>query len=171
MSANKPHLPFACPALSSYPTLAHEQIRKACDTLPRPICVIGSSLGGFWATYLVEHGLADKAVLINPAVSPHTRFDEFVGRPLAHYSGEHSVTTLGEKDLQDLIALDTLHITRPKQYWLMVQTADETLDYQLAVAKYHDCKQLIEHGGNHSFIGYENWLPRIIDFFEEPPAK
>lgn len=49
----------------------------------------------------------------------------------------------------------------------MVQTGDETLDYRLAADKYNGCQQLVEEGGNHTFEGYENWLPKIARFFFE----
>ncbi|MEE2653697.1 MAG: YqiA/YcfP family alpha/beta fold hydrolase, partial [Pseudomonadota bacterium] len=37
-------------------------------------------------------------------------------------------------------------------------------DYRLAVAAYRDCKQLVEPGGDHSFVNFEAHLPAIVEF-------
>jgi len=47
----------------------------------------------------------------------------------------------------------------------MLQTGDEVLDYQQAVEKYRHCQLTIEQGGDHSFINYENALPKVASFF------
>ena len=49
----------------------------------------------------------------------------------------------------------------------MVQSGDEVLDHTLALDKYKHCKQLLLEGGDHSFQGFEAWIPQIIDFLEE----
>lgn len=164
LSHNRSDIAFSCPQLSSYPSQAIAQIEAELDALERPIYVIGSSLGGFWATNLVERGLVDKAVLVNPAVDPHTRFDEFKGVPLQSYYSEDTYC-LTDKDLQDLVALNYVAPQDPNKYWLMVQTGDETLDYRMATEKYRHCRQTVEQGGSHTFEGYEAWLPEIIEFF------
>lgn len=166
LARNCPQIVFSCPQLSSYPSQAIAQIEAELDALERPIYVIGSSLGGFWATNLVERGLVDKAVLINPAVDPHTRFDEFKGVPLQSYYSDVTYC-LNDKDLQDLVALNYLEPHQPSKYWLMVQTDDETLDYRMATKKYRHCKQTVEEGGSHTFDGYKNWLPQIMEFFTQ----
>ena len=48
----------------------------------------------------------------------------------------------------------------------MVQTADEVLNYQQAVEKYQHCQLVVEEGGDHSFINFEQQLPTIAAFFE-----
>ena len=166
LAQHHPNITFACPYLSSYPCQARETLLRTIDALQgnEPIYAIGSSLGGYWATHLVEQGLVEKAVLVNPAVSPQTRFPEFVGQRLKSYYTDDEYT-LTEKDLQDLIEYDSASIQHPEKYWVMLQRGDETLDYRLAVKKYHACKQLVEEGGSHTFDGYENWMPEILAFF------
>ncbi|ABD79637.1 YqiA/YcfP family alpha/beta fold hydrolase [Saccharophagus degradans] len=166
LAKNHPDVDFCCPQLSSYPSQAIAQIEAELDSLTQPVYVIGSSLGGFWATNLVERGLVAKAVLVNPAVDPHTRFDEFKNVPLQSYYSDETYC-LTEKDLQDLVALNYVEPQQPNKYMLMVQTGDETLDYRMATKKYRHCKQIVEEGGSHTFDGYENWLPQIIEFFTQ----
>lgn len=160
-----PDVEVHCPQLSSYPAEAKKMLLAFFEShRDENICVIGSSLGGFWATYLVEHQLASKAVLINPSVSPQLRLNEYIGRPLKSYYSEE-VYVLSQSDFDELGRLDASTIRYPEKYWLMVQTGDETLDYRQAVAKYRQCQQLVEEGGNHSFVNYEQKLPDIANFF------
>lgn len=159
-----PTVRYECPALSSYPA----QAQAALDTLIQEInsddiAVIGSSLGGYWATYLVETQAVKKAVLVNPAALPHARFKEYVGRELQSYYTEEKFV-LSEKDLDDLVAVNFDQLLAPEKYWLMAQKGDQTLDYRLAEKKYAGAKKLIEDGGSHTFDGFEQWLPEIYDF-------
>lgn len=163
---HRPDWRFECPYLSSHPLQARAALESLVEGLPdREIFLLGSSLGGFWATYLAEQrGLP--AVLINPAVSPQQRFQELVGQPLKNYHTAE-ICTLTADDLAELEKCDTDHLHNPDLYWLLVQTGDETLDYRDAVSKYRGCRQTVEAGGSHTFDGYEGWLPEIAEFFEE----
>lgn len=166
LTENRPSWQFHCPQLSSYPQEAIKQLEDVISRLAdAPIFFIGSSLGGYWATHFIERGLGSKAVLINPAVSPHTRFGNLVGQELGNYYTDDTYC-LSADDLNDLARYNTETIAAHPKYWLMVQTEDETLDYRQAVEKYQGCKQLVEEGGSHTFDGYQNWLPEIIEFFE-----
>lgn len=166
LQRHRPQWQFLCPSLSSYPALARQELEQIVATLDPndDLYLVGSSLGGFWATYLAER-YGFKAVLINPAVSPHKRFQALEGQSLTHYH-TNEIVQLGADDLVVMAACDTPQLTNTDLYWLLVQTGDETLDYRDAVAKYHGCRQTVEAGGNHSFVGYELWLAEIADFFE-----
>ncbi|MCR6652848.1 MAG: DNA repair protein RadA [Cellvibrionaceae bacterium] len=163
---HRPEWRFECPYLSSHPAQARAVLESLLDGMPeRDVFLLGSSLGGFWATYFAEQrGLP--AVLVNPAVSPQRRFQELVGQTLKNY---HTAETclLTVDDLAELEACDTDQLHNPDLYWLMVQKGDETLDYRDAVEKYKGCRQTVEAGGSHAFESYEGWLPDIAGFFEE----
>lgn len=163
---HRPDWRFECPFLSSHPAQAKAALEYLLECLPdSEVFLLGSSLGGFWATYLAEtRGLP--AVLINPAVSPQRRFQALVGQTLKNY---HTAETciLTADDMADLAACDVDRLNNPDLYWLLAQTGDETLDYREAVAKYRGCRQTVETGGSHAFDGYEGWLPDIAEFFEE----
>ena len=123
---------------------------------------MGSSLGGYWATWLAEkYDL--RAVLINPAVKPEMFKNEFINVELQNYHTQDKYQ-LSEKDGMDLMAVNINQVKRTANYWLMVQTGDETLDYKLAVEKYSASKQLIEEGGDHSFQNFERHIESAIDF-------
>ena len=172
LAEHRPDLVFLCPDLSSYPDKAIAALRDVLlrgDTSSNACAsqnlLIGSSLGGFWASYFVEQGLAKKAVLVNPAVSPHLRFADLVGQDLQHYYSDERVC-LGQADIDSLAKCEAGAISKHDALWLMAQTDDEVLDYRLAVDRYQGCRQTIEPGGNHSFEKYDRWLPEIIDFLE-----
>jgi predicted esterase YcpF (UPF0227 family) len=163
LKAHHPDVRYLCPFLSSHPTEARAALDQLMvDLEGEQVGLIGSSLGGFWATYLVEeHDV--RAVLVNPAVRPQAWFVKFEGKPLKNYHSDHTYCLTG-RDLQTLKAADSSEIRRPGNYWVMLQTGDETLDYRHAQEKYAQSKMLIEEGGNHTFEGYEAWLPQVVEF-------
>lgn len=124
--------------------------------------LVGSSLGGYYATYLAErYGL--KAALINPAVAPGDSLQkDFLGMHKNMYTGEEYEFTRAHVDF--LRTLNVEKIRTSANYLLCVQTGDEVLDYRLALNLYADSEQLVEQGGNHSFENFEAVLPRILQF-------
>ncbi len=154
---------YYCPALPNSP---REAIDKVESTLARhnpdaAITLVGSSLGGFYATWLAEkHGW--KAVLVNPAVHANLLLKDALGTQTNWHTGEKWVFT--KTHLAELAALDVKSITRPERYLLLAQTGDEVLDYRDAVAYYAGAKQIIEDGGDHGFAGFERHYQTILDF-------
>jgi predicted esterase YcpF (UPF0227 family) len=168
LKAHRPDISYHCPFISSYPGDARISLEKLLADIPaNSIGLVGSSLGGFWATYLAEiYGL--RAVLVNPAVRPQDRFAEFVGRTLKSYHSDDEYR-LTQADMQELIKTD-LAPCKPARYWVMLQTGDETLDYRQAIEKYEGSRLLVEEGGSHAFDGFEQWLPQLVEFLFEPEA-
>jgi predicted esterase YcpF (UPF0227 family) len=148
---------YACPAL---PPLAADAIREAEKLVSRKTCFVGSSLGGFYATWLAEkHGL--RAVLINPAIDPHVGLRAYLGRQQNLHTGEPYDLT--EAHLRDWERLYVPRIT-PTRYLLVVETGDEVLDYRRAVERYAGAEQIVVPGGDHSLQSFPAHLPRIVEF-------
>jgi uncharacterized protein len=149
---------YACPAL---PPLAGDAIREVERLRPNETtCYLGSSLGGFYATYLVEkHG--GRAVLINPAIEPHVGLRTYLGEQKNLHSGESYQLT--EAHLEEWGRLWVPRIT-PSRYLLLVETGDEVLDYRKAVARYAGAEQVVVQGGDHSLQSFPRHLPRILEF-------
>jgi uncharacterized protein len=149
------------PELHHHPRQAIAQLESAIQELGGRPLLVGSSLGGYYATHLAErHGL--KAVLINPAVNPHQLFDGFLGTQTNLYTGE-----TWELTHDHVTALAELEVPAPQdprriQVWL--QTGDETLDYRRAQAFYRACALRIEAGGDHGFQGFAAKLPTLLSF-------
>jgi uncharacterized protein len=153
---------YFCPALPNSPREAIAQVEaKLAQRRPESVTLIGSSLGGFYATYLAEkHGC--KGVLVNPAVHAHKLLRSALGPQTNWHTGEKWELT--EAHLAELAALDIDSITLPKRYLLLTQTGDEVLDYRDAVAYYAGATQIIEDGGDHGFAGFERHYQTILDF-------
>jgi predicted esterase YcpF (UPF0227 family) len=148
---------YRCPAL---PPRASEAIRVAEEFIASRVCFVGSSLGGFYATYLAEkHGA--RAVLINPAVEPHVGLRAYLGPQKNLHTGEPYVLT--EAHLREWERLYVPQIT-PGRYLLLVETGDEVLDYRQALARYAGAEQVVVQGGDHSLQSFPQHLPRIIEF-------
>ena len=152
---------FVCPAL---PPSAREAIRIADDLVAHAggakITYVGSSLGGFYATYLVEMR-GGEAVLINPAIDPHVGLRAYLGRQANLHTGEPYELT--ERHLGEWRELYVPRVT-PQRYLLIVETGDEVLDYRRAVQRYAGAEQIVVAGGDHSLQSFPEHLARILSF-------
>jgi predicted esterase YcpF (UPF0227 family) len=159
-----PDVSFFCPQLVSSPEGVIEQLTSLITSESDEESTwyfIGSSLGGYFSTYLSEL-YQSKAVLINPAVKPFELLIDYLGEQTNPYTQEfylveqHFIEALGKIEQK---------IISKNNYLVMVQTGDEVLDYQEAVDKYCDCQIIVQQGGDHSFIDYPKVLPKIAMFF------
>lgn len=153
---------FLCPALSHLPGEAMGVLETAVAGLdPASVTLVGSSLGGHYATWLVEK-FGFKAVLVNPAVGPHVLLESVLGPQKNLHTGEEYVLTL--RHLQELKNYDVAAIRSPERYLLLVQTGDEVLDFRQAVEKYRGAVQVVIEGGDHGFNNFHEYLDRVLDF-------
>lgn len=152
---------FLCPELPHRPSEAIALLDALVQEHrgERP-ALVGSSLGGFYATWLAEHRDV-RAVLVNPAVRPYRFLAQYCGPQTNLYTGARYELTA--QHIAELRALEVERIT-PERYLLMVQTGDEVLDYRDAVERYHGCEQVIVDGGDHGFADFESHLGRILSF-------
>ena len=125
------------------------------------LAFVGSSLGGFYATYLAERYDA-KAILINPAIRPFASLAAYLGPQRNPYTGVSYELT--PEHLTELEAMRVPRITRPQRYLLLVQTGDELLDYRAAVAYFAGAWQLVEGGGDHAYREFGAQIPTILRF-------
>lgn len=150
------------PALMQGPAATIQALKDLIESLPvERLGLIGSSLGGYYATYLAESfGLP--AVLINPAVGPFEFWESHLGEHKNYYSDHVHVVT--PSYVEELRALERHPLQNPENFMVMVQTGDETLDYRKAVSKFSDSTLVIRENGDHSYQGYEGELPAIEAF-------
>jgi uncharacterized protein len=152
---------YCCPALPHLPTRALARIEAEIAKYPREsTALIGSSLGGFYATYLAErHDL--RAVLINPAVYPHEDLRAYLGiQRNLHTQQQYELTEDHLRQWEKLY----LPTVRPQHYLLLVETGDEVLDYHQAVNKYQGARQIVIEGGDHSLASFPEHIPLILEF-------
>lgn len=153
---------YACPELSHRPEQAITQLRALLAPHdPRCVTLVGSSLGGFYSTWLAEH-LGARAVLVNPAVRPYELLAPAIGPQKNLYTHQHYEFTQGHLD--ELRALEVGHIT-PQRYLLITATGDEVLDYRDGVARYAGCEQIIVNGSDHGFREFAGYIDPVIAFW------
>ncbi len=158
---------FACPQLPHHPDEAIALVeREIARRAAGPVTLVGSSLGGFYATHLAEK-LALRAVLINPAVKPQRDLESYLGIQRNLYSGEEYELTRDHIAAWRRLDAPLIH---PDRYLLLVETGDEVLDYREAVWKYAGCRQIVVEGGDHSLRSFPAHLPLILEFAGLPPA-
>ncbi|SEK67734.1 hypothetical protein SAMN05216262_10294 [Colwellia chukchiensis] len=157
-----PEITFYCPQIATSPNAAIDQLDAIIASEPNAKWLLmGSSLGGYFATYLAEKYQL-KAVLINPAVKPYELLEDYIGPQINPYTQERY--QVKRQHISDLKALEQVKISK-NNYLVMVQTGDEVLDYQQAVEKYHQCQLKISQGGDHSFVNYAATLDDTASFF------
>ena len=149
------------PDLPPSPIDAIDTVQEILESTQIDI-LIGSSLGGYYATYLAEkHHM--KAILLNPSTQPW--------ETLAAYTGwqkrfcDEEVFEFKPVYLEQLKMLQTA----PKngRYLLFLQSGDEVLDYTKAQSIYNKHKVIDEYGGNHRFENLDEYLSMIEKFINK----
>ena len=152
---------YACPALPDTPAEAIRAIEDAiAGRRADGVTLIGSSLGGFYATWMAEK-IDCRAVLINPAITPHIGLEAYLGMQKNLHTGEPYELTRAH--LEGWRGLLVEHID-PERYLLLLETGDEVLDWREAARKYEGARMVIRQGGDHSLQCFAEMLPRILAF-------
>jgi hypothetical protein len=151
---------FICPQLPASP---RDAIALTESLIARHgvSTVVGSSLGGYYSTYLAEK-FDLKAVLVNPAVVAHLSLKDYVGPQRWLYSGEAFEFT--RDHIEELRAIEVPTLSKPQRFWLLAEEGDETLDFRHAVSRYAGARQTVLPGGDHSFTRWNDYLDPIIEF-------
>ncbi len=151
-----------CPQLPASPTAAMELALALVGATPaRELAIVGSSLGGYYATWLAER-LGCRAVLLNPAVTPLTSLEQHVGVSTAFHSDEPF--EFKREYIAELGALAVDKITRPERYFLIAATGDEVLDYRTMVAHYAGARQVVIDGSDHAIPEFADYVDDVLAF-------
>ncbi|MBX7490867.1 YqiA/YcfP family alpha/beta fold hydrolase [Helicobacter turcicus] len=122
------------------------------------LCLVGSSLGGYYATYLA-HKYGIKAVLVNPVVDAYATLLPAIGRVLVSYTGESFFWDLS---LVESLKRYYVECIRSELYCVLLQKGDKVLDYRIAKGRFRDCKCIVEEGGSHHFENFLNQKETIL---------
>jgi predicted esterase YcpF (UPF0227 family) len=158
---------YACPALDISPAMAMRQINAAIDEAlanQNTVRLIGSSLGGFYASAIMEQHPAKhtfKAALLNPAPWPARDLEPYVGELPAWHSNE--VLHFRKEYIADLKAME-VGLTDPQRYLLVAATGDELLDIHEMTARYPSTHHHIIQGSDHSISDFADHWPVVKQF-------
>ncbi len=158
------------PSLSPIPDLAIDTLEQIVSLMVR--CgirpgLIGSSLGGYYATWLAER-YDLKAVLINPSVTPWRTLVSQIGDNSSFYDLSRYEWTQKHIDSLQNYAVESI---TPERYMLLLQSGDEVLDYRKAVQKFAGAAIDLEEGGSHGYEGFERKISAITSFLASPVAS
>jgi len=153
---------WRCPQLPASPRAAAElaEAELAGHDASQAV-VIGSSLGGFYATWLAERTGA-RAIVINPVVQAVRELSRHVGQHRMYHSDEPF--DFRPEYVDEIAALAVPRITRPERYFLLAATGDELLDWRDMRDHYAGARQVILEGGDHAFSDFAEWLPAVLEF-------
>jgi predicted esterase YcpF (UPF0227 family) len=161
-----------CPQLPASPKAAMALVLNLVERYQakgeNQLAIVGSSLGGFYATWLAER-FGCRAVLINPAVDPLKDLDKHVGVTTAWHSDEPF--EFKREYIAELAELKVAKITRPERYFLLAATGDEVLDYRDMVAHYAGAHQHVIEGSDHAVSEFEQYVDEVLEFCRSGTAS
>jgi uncharacterized protein len=125
------------------------------------LTLLGSSLGGYYATHLAER-FGARAVVINPTLRPYEDLLPWTGMQTNLHSGESFEVT--DAHFRALRAQSVACITRPERYFLLVRSGDEVLPWRAAVEFYAGAWQFVLGGGDHGWVDFADEIPAVLRF-------
>ncbi len=160
---HRPDLHWWCPQLPPSPREALAMVLDGVAGWPvDAMAVIGSSLGGFYATAVAEH-LGCPAVLLNPAVDPARDLEKYIGEQTTWHDPAERFFFRPEF-VGELRALTPAAITRHGRYYVVIAKGDEVLDWREMSARYAGCRIKLLEGGDHALSDFDDHLPGIVAF-------
>ena len=153
---------YLCPQLPASPDAAVEIARQLVQGVdPTVLTIIGSSLGGFYATWLAE-SIGCRAVLLNPAVAAPQSLEKYIGVTTQFHSDEPFEFKASYIDEMRTFTVD--RITRPARYFLVAATGDKVLDWRDMVAHYRGAKHRVIDGSDHGLSDFADYIDQVLDF-------
>jgi predicted esterase YcpF (UPF0227 family) len=160
-----PGVTLWCPQLPPSPRQAMEEVLQGIAAWPRAhMAVMGSSLGGYYATWIAEQ-TGCRAVLLNPAV--------FAARDLATQVGVHpswhepqATFEFKATYVDELRALAVPTVTQPERYYALIAKGDEVLDWREMSAHYSGTHGRLLEGSDHAITAFADYLAEVLDFLQ-----
>jgi predicted esterase YcpF (UPF0227 family) len=153
---------YRCPQLPPSPREAIALVLQLVKDEPvEELALIGSSLGGYYATWLAEH-LGCRAVLLNPAVHAPRDLAKHVGQTAAYHTNE--AFEFKQEYLDELKGIEIKRITRPDRYFLIAAKGDELLDWREMVAHFPGGRQRVVDGSDHGLSDFDRYMNEVLDF-------
>lgn len=163
VASRHPEVTWLCPALAASPRAAMAEVLQAISDWPKEsMAVMGSSLGGFYATWLAEC-LGCKAVLLNPAVHPARDLVAYIGDNALWHDPAQSFY-FDPAFVDELLAQEVARISRPERYFAVIARGDEVLDWREMTDHYPGASIKLLPEGDHALSDFESHLEDILAF-------
>lgn len=162
----RPELVFACPQLPPSPAEAMALLRDLTADWPSQGCALmGSSLGGFYATVLAEwpRFQSSRVVLLNPAVHPARDLEKYIGEQSCWQDPAERFFFRPEF-IAELQALSSALTSTPQRLLAVIAKGDELLDWREMHARYADCHTRLLEASDHGLSDFEDYLPELSEF-------
>jgi hypothetical protein len=167
VAEHRPDIRWWAPQLPPSPAAAIALIERGIGDWPVDrMAVVGSSLGGFYATVMAER-LGCKAVLLNPAIEPARDLAAYIGEITSWHSDERFFFAPAFVD--ELKAMAPAATTRMDRYYAVVAQGDEVLDWREMVGRYPGATIDLIQGGDHAISDFAQRLPGVIGFLGIAP--
>ncbi|MDT7834401.1 YqiA/YcfP family alpha/beta fold hydrolase [Aquabacterium sp. OR-4] len=163
MAAQRPDVQWCCPQLPPSPAAAWALIQALIADWPRAgMAVVGSSLGGFYATAVAE-ATGCRAMLLNPAVDPARDLAAYIGEQTAFHDPDQRFFFRPEF-IAELRALTPPAITRPDRYGAVIAQGDEVLSWREMTGRYPGATVRLLDGSDHAISDFDDHLPFVLSF-------
>lgn len=164
-AAQQPGLCFACPQLPPSPREAMALIATLVAGWPAEgAAVIGSSLGGFYATALAEQPAHRRwrVAVLNPAVDPARDLSRQIGMQTAWHDPQLQFEFTAAHVAELAALAPPARLTNPGRYYALIAKGDELLDWREMLARYAGCDGEVIEGGDHGLTDFEAHLPGLL---------
>lgn len=165
LAEHRPDIVFWCPQLPPSPREALTLVMNGIAGWPPTSAVLGSSLGGFYATAVAE-ATGWPAVVMNPAVDPARDLAAHIGEQTAYHTPDSPADRFFFRPefIAELRAQRVPAITRPERYFAIVAKGDELLDWREMHARYAGAPGLLLEGSDHALSDFDDHLPHLLRF-------
>ena len=163
VQALHPAVHWWCPQLPPSPRQAMAMLMAGIAGWPQgSMAVVGSSLGGFYATWIAAR-TGCPAVLLNPAVFPARDLASHIGEQSAWHSPQETFFFQPEF-VQELRDLDAGTLSRPERFYTLIAKGDELLDWREMSARYAGSQGQLLEGGDHALSDFDTHLAGVLRF-------
>jgi predicted esterase YcpF (UPF0227 family) len=170
LQQHAPAVTWWCPQLPPSPRAAFEMVMQGTHAWPvRSMAVLGSSLGGFYATAVAEHRQC-LAVVLNPAVQPARDLVRYVGDQIAfHDPATHF--EFKREYIDELRQLAPQRLAHPERYAAVIAKGDELLDWREMASRYAGAHIALLEGSDHALSDFAQQLPFVLEFVQLLPRR
>jgi predicted esterase YcpF (UPF0227 family) len=161
--AGHPGVVWWCPQLPPSPREAMALVMEGIASWPRDrMAVVGSSLGGFYATHVAE-ATGCRAVLLNPAVDPARDLGKYIGDQTAWHDPSERFHFAAEF-VDELRALECGPVRDPGRYFAVIAKGDEVLDWREMTGRYPGVRLKLLEGGDHGLTDFDDHIGEVFGF-------